>query len=234
MAFYLAGYHLIQLKSANLFKNVPSRIFTCSSCINDHLVDRWSYSWVLKTQDEIQEIKSKLSLTNEQFHLLENWVNDLHQKNLLGWANVFQDIQTATQYKERFFKNHADIYLLSLYVDGDYRSDILEIFASSSEHVGEIGIYQCLKKGIREDCIPDEKLLGYDYIGLEVSGDFHSFHCHDLSKNLVEKFDLTLNEFGLFEEPSKSDQIEAFLNDNPNGFEAVPWGIAKVKLVNSW
>jgi hypothetical protein len=43
-----------------------------------------------------------------------------------------------------------------------------------------------------------ETLIGFDVIGIELDGGFHSFHCHDLSTDLARRFSLEINEYGLF------------------------------------
>lgn len=77
----------------------------------------------------------------------------------------------------------------------------------------------------------NEEFLGYDYIGIEVSGDFHSFHCHDLGKEFSEKFNLTINNYNLFESDINSKQVLNYLNNEKNGCSPVPWHIVKTKLV---
>ena len=69
-------------------------------------------------------------------------------------------------------------------------------------------------------------------IGIEISGDFHSFHCHDISTDLTERFGLTLNEYGLFEGAEDWKPIMDYMNDENNGFEPVPWFVCKTKLIN--
>jgi len=74
-----------------------------------------------------------------------------------------------------------------------------------------------------------EEFLGYDFIGIECDGSFHSFYCHDITNNLVDKFSLNLNSYGLLEKLEKPNEIREYLNSEKTGLEPVPWYIVKVK-----
>jgi hypothetical protein len=70
--------------------------------------------------------------------------------------------------------------------------------------------------------------LGYDFIGIECFGSFHSFYCHDITKTLTDQFSLILNGNGLFNKPDKPNEIREYLNDPRTGLEPVPWYVVKV------
>ena len=232
--YYLAGYYLVQLQSNDAMNQASPQTFTCSSCIHEHLLAGWSYAWSATTQHEIDVVQEHFGLSQTQFQNLQSWADEKLLKGCIGWPSVFQNIETAFGYKNRFFQPTKNVALLALYVDHDFRNELLEIFKPASTQVGAIGLYQCLEKSIAEPQDADESLLSYDYIGIEISGDFHSFHCHQLADELVEKFGLTLNENGLFEDARNQAQVEAFLNADVTGCEPVPWGAAKVKCVKKW
>src|SRR5690606_35652881 len=120
----------------------------------------------------------------------------------------------------------ADVQMLALYVDETGREGMLEELKPETDEMGEVGFRLTLLKEIEEN--DSEMLLGYDYIGIESGGSFHTFHCHDIGKELCDKFDLTLNEFGLFDSNKNSRQVLDYLNDEGNGCEPVPWFIAKI------
>jgi len=80
-----------------------------------------------------------------------------------------------------------------------------------------------------KNSLKEIEFIGFDLIGVESGGDFHSFHCHDLANELREKFGLELNEFGLIREMKNPQDVIDFMNDENNGFEPVPWYLVKVK-----
>ncbi|OTG77994.1 hypothetical protein B9T33_14475 [Acinetobacter sp. ANC 5054] len=234
MAYYFAGYYLLRLKRHALLNRANQFIRTCSSCINDHLISDWSYSCVKNAHFKIEDVQSQFNLSNLQLSNLRKWADQHSLQDQVGWNSLFYDIETALEYKHKFFEHCQNVHLLSMYIDEEYRQDILEIYKPAFPNIGEVGLYACLKKVIVEPEDTNELLLGYDYIGIEPGGDFHSFHCHHLADSLCEKFNLELNYNNLFDDSSRQSEIEDFLNDESSGLEAVPWGIAKVKLVKSW
>ncbi len=228
--YYLGGYYLIQLKPKTYGNEIGSVIYTCSECINNHILDIWSYSWTLDNNEHLEEIKSNYHFSDNQITEIRNWVDEKHNENKIGWTNVFVDIETALEYKNKFFAHINDIKIFALYFDANERSDILEEFKPQFEKMGEIGIRLTLLEEFEEN--DDETFVGFDYIGIEIDGSFHTFHCHDIGKELMDKFDLTLNNFGLFDSNVNSKQVLDYLNNDENGCEPVPWFIVKTKLVN--
>ncbi len=208
-----------------------SLIYTCSECINENIVDDWSYSWTTDNNRKISEVKNNYQFSDTQIDNIRNWIDNKHNENKLGWINVFTDLETALEYKNNFFSHLRNIKVMALYFNETERKDILEEFKPQSEKNGEIGLRLTLLKAIEEN--DKEKFLGYDYIGIEIGGNFHTFHCHDIGKELSDKYDLILNRFGLFDSDKNSKHVLDYLNDENNGCEPVPWYVAKTKLVTS-
>ena len=226
--YFLGGYYLvIQRPNEN---DKKSFIYTCSDCINDNLVNAWSYGWTADNDKQTKEACENFKLTNSQIQSIRTWINNKHNEKKLGWKNVFTDLETALEYKNKFFSHLTDIKVMALYFDKDERTDILDEFNPQTEKIVEIGLRLTLLKESEET--NNDKFLGFDYIGIEIDGSFHSFHCHRIGKELSDKFGLTLNEFGLFDSNINSKQVLDYLNDENNGVcEPVPWYIAKTKLV---
>jgi len=225
--FYLGGYYLIRLKPQK--SGSENIIYTCSECFNDNLVDCWAYTWTNNNDEQAALAKEKFQLSDSQIYSIRTWVDNKHTENKLGWLNVFTDLETALEYKNNFFSHINDIKIIALYFNDIERNDILNEFKPQNEKMGEIGLRLTLQKKIEERT--DELFLGFDYIGIGIGGDFHTFHCHDIGIELSDKFDLILNEFGLFDSDNNSSQILEYLNDENNGFESDPWFLAKTKLV---
>ncbi len=80
---------------------------------------------------------------------------------------------------------------------------------------GDFGLRNNLSRKTVEIDNINEEFLGYDFIGVECDGSFHSFYCHDITQALIEKFTLTLNANGLFDKPERPNEIREYLN-NPN------------------
>lgn len=228
--YYFGGYYLNILRPKSNGEMKSDLIYTCSECINDPILDLWAYSWTNHNNKHIEEIKLNYHLSDNQIVEIRNWVDSKHNDNKIGWTNVFFELETALEYKNKFFSHLDDIKIFALYFDNNEKADILEDFKPQSGKMGEIGLRLALLKEIEEQ--NNEEFIGFDYIGIEIDGSFHTFHCHDIVKELSDKFNLTLNKFGLFESNLNSKKVLDYLNDEQKGCEPVPWFIVKTKLVN--
>jgi hypothetical protein len=229
--YYFGGYFLTKLRPKNSGNDKGTLIYTCSDCINDNLVDIWSYSWTTNKDKPLQGVKENYKLSDNEIDTIRTWVDNKLNDNKLGWLNVFADIETVLEYKNSFFSHLNDIKILALYFDEDERTDILDEFNPQTGRTGEIGLRLILLKGIEET--DNDNFLGYDYIGIEIGRNLHTFHCHDIGEELSEKFDLSLNEYGMFNSEINSKQVLDYLNDENTGVEPVPWFIAKTKIVTN-
>lgn len=130
------------------------------------------------------------------------------------------------EYKNLFFpKDRAEI--LSINFPETETAELLSLFNSEESSFQEIGLSNNLKNRIVEN--ENDKTIGYDLIGIEESGDFHSFHCHNLATELIEKFGIEINDFGLIKENNQWQEMVTFMNDENNGFASAPWFYVKVK-----
>ncbi len=230
MSYYLGGYYLVRPRPLDFGSRRSGIVSTASDCINDNLVNSWSYSWTRGINKETKEAKKQFGLDDDKISEIRKWVDSSHDLKRLGWINVFADIESAQEYRRTFFAHLGDINLFGMYFDEREAIDLVEEFKPRSENVGEIGLYQTLSKQIIESK-DGESLIGYDLVGIEDGGDFHSFHCHDIGDELSEKFGLSLNHFGLFDDSDNWKAVLDYLNDEENGCEPVPWFVAKIKLV---
>lgn len=229
--YYLGGYYLTKLRPKTYGDENGNLIYTCSECINDNILDSWSYSWTTDNNKLIDEIKKDYQLSDKQIDEIRTWVDHKFNENKIEFLNVFTNPETAIEYKNFFSEKLNDVKVIALYFDTKERADMLEKFKPQFEKIGEIGLRLTLLKEIEEQ--DNEYFIGYDYIGIENGGSFHTFHCHDIGQELSEKFGLTLNKFGLFDSNINSEQVLDYLNNEENGCEPVPWFIVKTKLVTN-
>jgi hypothetical protein len=228
MKYYIGAYYLIKLKPVDYGTIKGSKIYTCSRCINDSFFDSWAISWAKTEKTELVEIKETFDLTDKNIEEIQSWADKKLNEEKLGWINTFSDFKTLTEYKKKFFPNDSDFEILSISFPESNLSEALEKIKPTDLNSGEIGIYSNLKN--KELDLQKEEFLGYDIIGIEISGDFHSFHCNDLANDLKDKFGLKINEFGLFEKIENWNEIIAFLND-PMNAEPGPWFYVKVNRI---
>jgi len=226
---YIGAYYLIKLKPVEYGTIKGSEIYTCSRCINESFFDSWAISWATTEKKQLKETKQTFNLTDKNIEEIQVWADNKLNEQKLGWINTFSDLETLTEYKEKFFLKDSEFEILSISFPEKELNRILNITKPTESLSGEIGIYSKLKN--QEIDLEKGEFLGYDIIGIEMSGDFHSFHCNDLANDLKSKFGLKINEFGLFEKIENWIGIEKFLSD-PMNAEEVPWFYVKVNRMN--
>lgn len=226
---YNGGHYLIKTKPIGYGANKGKLVKTCSRCINFSVFDNWCLSWMSDKLDNNE--KEELELTDEKIQEIQKWTDIRFEYG----ANVFPDLKTAIEFKALFFKSRNDIEIYSIYFPETDTNFLLDEFAEGKNtdkfnfNNGNFGLRNNLIKRTEEIDDINEELLGYDFIGVECDGSFHSFYCHDITNMLIEKFTLTLNRNGLFEKPERPIEIREYLNDRETGLEPVPWYIVKVK-----
>lgn len=201
-------------------------LHTCSTCINDSYFDAWSISWAEDGKSVSAETKSDFNLDEKLIKNIQNWTDKKLEENKIGWICTFADLKTLTEYKKSFFPE-VKAEILSINFPETEKAEFLKLFNPEKSNLGEIGLSKNLKNGMTE--IETEQTLGFDLIGVESSGEFHSFHCHDLASDLIERFGIEINDFGLIKENDKWNEMVEYMNDEKNGFESSPWFYVKVK-----
>lgn len=233
MTNYLGGYYLIKLKPLKFGSRIDSLVYSCSDCINDNLVETWAYSWTTDNDTQIESIKSDYLISDKAISEIRKWVDEEHNEKKIGWPDLFADLETASVYRQKFFFHLTDLKLFAIYFNERETESFINEFKPKGEKEDEIGLYQLLSKKIVEKENSNERTIGYDLIGVEFGGDFHTFHCHDIAEELADKFGLKINDFGLFENCNDWTPVLDYLNDEENGCEPVPWFVVKTKLVTT-
>jgi hypothetical protein len=231
MNYYLGGYYLTKLNKLDFGSGSGKIVSTCSTCINDSLLGSWSYSWAQKNnEDELEKIRLDYLVSDTGICEIHKWVDDKLEKKEIGWSDLFLSLNTLQEYKSKFFAGGNDLKIMSIYFNESGKEKLLEEFKPFKDN-GSIGLYDGLTNKVIETEIDNEKLIGFDLIGIELSGNFHSFHCHDMSEDLMQKFGVTINSSGLIESLDDWGPIVKYMNSDENGFEPVAWFVVKVKEV---
>ena len=230
---YLAGYYLIKLKPLDFGDDVNKTIWTCGKCLNLSAFDNWCLSWTPDNLDKKDKVV--LNLSDEQIAKIHQWT-DSRFSDLI---NGFKDLSTAIEFKNLFYNLREDIQILGLYFPPIDTELLIEDFGEGKNvdefnyNNGNIEIRKNLQKLIVEQTNSDEEFLGYDFIGVECDGSFHSFYCSNITKTIIDKFNLTTNTYGLFDKVENMDEIRLYLNDPKSFLEPLPYYFAKVTKVKN-
>jgi len=226
--FYNAGYYLMINKPFKFFNEEPKDIKTCSICINNSIFNFWCLSWT--SNESSKEEQEELGISDNQKKDIQKWTDEMFEKGLLQWVNSFPSLELALRFKNMFFAHINNIEIRTIYFSESESNEFIK--ESENDNNGRLSLaHNLLKKGEESQFI-NEEFLGFDLIGIENDGSFHTFHCHDISKDLKSKFSMNLNKNGLFNEITKQDKLLEYLNDDLTGLAPVPWFIVKTKRVN--
>jgi len=233
MKYYLAGYYLIKHRPISFGTRKDNVVSTCSSCINDNLIDIWAYTQTNDNNPHIDSFKYDFQIQDVSVSEIKKWIDQKLSENKVGWPDLFLDLETAKNYKQKFFSHLSNINIYAVYFESLEANKLIDEFKIEEGNQGQIGFVQNLTKKISEKIDNSEQLIGFDLIGIEHGGSFHTFHCHEIGKELSDKFGLSINNFGLFENTEDWKLTLNFLNDESNGCEPVPWFVVKTKLIKS-
>lgn len=231
MDFFVGGYFLVQgFQSADWMKNktlLPAKFWTVSNCICEIYPDTWIFSWASNSANDYQKI---LKLEEEGFKSLQAWADELMTKDELGWPNVFLNITTAKQFYVQYLRHLPDIELLSIALSEPYLIEFIEE-NKSGPGIGEGGVYKKLQQ--RQLLENSAIARGFEILGDEYGGQFHSFVCNSLETDYKERLNISLNQNGLID--SYEDAIKAanYTNLDEVGAEPVlwqPWLISEYPL----
>ena len=223
--YYSAGYFIVQPKPLDFGTEKGKITHTCSDCINTLVFDFWcmSFADMNLTEKNIQT----LQLTKEKIQDIRNWT-DLHfNDGLIGYGSALPSLDLALSFKNIFFEHISNVGIYSIYFSESETIRFLEDFKNDLEFSMKDNL---LKKHI-EINTSEEHFIGYDFIGIDAGGSFHSFYCHDIAIKLTEKFSLKRNLYGLFEAIHFENEIIQYLNAQETGLTPVPWYIVKVKQI---
>lgn len=228
---YIAGYYLIKHSSFPYAINESKIVYTCSNCINTVAFDVWCLSWT-KSQLKKKELE-ELGLNDEIITKIHAWTDDKFDKKEIAWGNTFPSLTLAQEFKALFYQNRKDIGVYCIEFSESELNCLLDDFdpnnnPESNYNKGEFGLRENLLKRISTKDESIWEYLGHDFIGVGCDGSFHTIYCCGAPEELIEKFDLTINNFGLFDGITNYEDIKDYLNSDETGLEPDPWYIVKV------
>jgi hypothetical protein len=220
MDFFVGGYFLVQAIQPEDWMNkklLPAKFWTVSGCICEIYPDLWVFSWSSISNGDYPKI---LNLDNRRFKSLQAWADDLMTKEELGWPNVFLNIATARQLYARYLSHLSDIKLLSIGLSEPHLTEYIEE-NRPDPGMGGGGIYKKLQQ--REFVSDNAIARGFEILGEECEGRFHSFVCNTLETNYHDRLDISLNQHGLIDSYVEAVKAARYTNLDEVGALPVLW-----------
>jgi hypothetical protein len=192
---------------------LPPQIITVSTCMV-HAYPGW---WALPSENVLPEggtrpwtladAPEEMKLIGSEFGEARSWVDRSLASSDLGWPNVFLNLRAAREFKRRFMNAVPGVRLIGLVIAADDAEEFIPDYETSG-----------LRMFVSMRLPPEDGgiFLGYDILGVEFAGGFHTFSCNDLARDYVEKLGITFNAHGLI--PDQDQALAA----------AVPWCAVKL------
>ena len=137
-----------------------------------------------------------------------------------GWPNEFFSLRAAREFGIRFLGAAQRSRIVGMSLAMDVAAAFLREEAPQERHDGS-GVWTVLKRGV--PLAQGGSLLGFDVLGAEYGGWFHTFCCNGLEQEFNEKLGITFNEYGLIDDYSRAVTACEYTNRDDVGAEPVAW-----------
>lgn len=222
--FYEVGYCLVQKKPLQ-WREQAIEVLTPSACLNDVLPDPWCLSWTGQGPELHTELHQTLGVDAALRQRIQRW-GDRRFELDWGWPHLFFSLDSALNFREHFVP-HLPCECLGLFLPADWREVVLEDQSPQSPQTGKTGLCWMLEKSLPEP--PGGEFLGFDVLGLELGGGFHSMHCNDLPEDYQQDLGLALNDRHLLASLHDAEQAADYTARPESGAEPVLWVPMKLK-----
>lgn len=215
--FLSVGFYLIEETERAEYMSkeiVPQKLISLSSCICEKFPDYWAYQGDKNAIKDAERISLKYGIDKE---IMTKLAEEIYQKSekSIGWPNVFYDKETAIEFYRKFFTKIPNVKLIEVGIEEKYSQKLTK----EAQNDGFGLIKKLIKKS---EILKNGKILGYDAVGYEY-GFSCSFLCNELEKDYKEKFNIMLNEMGLFGNYEEAETaVEYNLRDDV-GAEPILW-----------
>lgn len=227
MKFYLGGYYLVKINK-NDTETIPETIYTVTNCINILIPSLNGLKWVTSSSHDNKKIMDSIDIDENGFLLLQEWVSEKFDESEFTISGSFNRINIVKEFIKKFVIKKDNLKLLAIYLPEEYYSNFIDDnYEEGTQSDREIS--SVIKLKIEEDNLGST--IGFDLLGYEIGGDFHSFHCHNLKSELIEKLKINFNQYELIANYQDAKKALGYINIEGNA-EPVRWDIWKVKEFN--
>ncbi|MEI7768528.1 MAG: hypothetical protein WCI67_01005 [Chloroflexales bacterium] len=235
MDHIIGGYFLVEGRAhppwATL-PHLPDRFWSISGCIaalhpHIHLL-----AWTHKTPEEVATLKGTMHLSDATLADATTAATDAFDAGHLGWPSVWLDPTHAQAFYASHLRHLDHLKLLGIALPEVYADQALQEYTPASAQMGETGVYTMLRRGQRLSA--GASLRGYEILGSEIGGDFHSFACNGLEAAYTDTLAITLNAHGLIAAYDDAVQAASYTNRDSTGAEPglwLPWLVFEASLV---
>jgi hypothetical protein len=198
---------------------LPPKLLSLSSCLTESFPDAWALDWFACSEEERSLAAAKVGIPAAALPSVLRRMTELFDPGPLGWPNVWSSVDAARGAVSEFQLDEQNFALLELGVPEDFASVLLQHIRPKPGE-GLTGLGRALASQRRAPF--DETALGWEPLGIELGGTFHSWLCNGLHSDAYKRLSLRPGTFGLLSSEQEAravvDLIESGL-----GAEPVPW-----------
>jgi hypothetical protein len=198
---------------------LPERLLTLSSCLTDFFPDAWAIEWASYSEADRIAAAAKVGVRANDLSALIRFATGALDDGRLGWPCVWQSSSAALTAVTKFGCSPAEFAILELGIPVDIVEELLRELAPKPCE-GEHGLYTRLRMGEPLDAAATP--VGWELLGVEHGGEFHSWLCNSLQDALAAATGAKPGPFGLLATENDARTLDALIA-NGLGAEPVPW-----------
>lgn len=207
---------------------LPARLITVSGCIAPFMPDVWSISWASGNHVEKEHACGAFGLRASQLPKLTQWVNSRVDEKKIGFPNVCMSLEVARELMAMFLPHDPNVVLLGIGLHRKFVDEILNDNASDSDIPADdgddtprSGVYESLRQA--KPLGDGGDVLGFELLGYEHTGAFHSWLCNGLEKKLHRAIRIKPNQHGFIPSAADAEKGARYIRRNDIGAEPATW-----------
>jgi hypothetical protein len=218
--YVCGGYFLARVaRSYRKSAFLPNAIVTVSECLTQTLPNSWAIEWMQDDQKRRQESARRCGLDGDDIERFILWTTERVNRDEIGVNNVMFSKSTADDLLQSFAFDRTDWRLLAL----GLRKDRIESFLANlrpDQGPRTFGVRDAVKH--RKEPNPKGDLLGYDVLGMNGCGEFHSWFCNSLEERIATELGIRPGPDGLLATYAEAEACAEYAA-RPGAAEPVAW-----------
>lgn len=162
---------------------------------------------------------SKLGIPLERLPEVLRFMTNALDHGELGWPCTWRSLAAARRAKSEFLRDVPDFMIVELGIPEYLTGSLISAIAPNPGE-GETGVYSHL---VAHTPMADHgHLLGWEVLGAEIGGTYHSWLCNSLHEDAAKQLGLTPVAHGLLPTEQQARSLLELI-DQGIGAEPVPW-----------
>jgi hypothetical protein len=201
---------------------LPPAIITASDCLGAMSPEPALLPWGQATEVQQTAALAAMGLVAAQLHSVMDWIVTQQALGNWGLPNIFASPSIARGFLDEFRPSFTDLRILGLAMpDRDVDDYLAGQDPPRSEQAWTFGLVDGIRRGQRPP--PGGTALGYEILGAEYGGGFHSWYCNNLEPIVHERLGIIVNEDGLVDGLDAAVQATELVASDEIGSEPVWW-----------